>query len=130
MNIELAKYIMRWNDTEYEYSKNDCMTFPMRWHDVRYGTAFTEKLAHKYNSARSALAFYRNFLSVEGWLRDKGYTSVDLEEPILDGDYVLTYRRGMPFVYISAGGHLYFRDEDKLNCYLPRSIQIDSVWRR
>ena len=124
---KLLKYIERSATHAYEYSENDCMTFPMGWHDERFGTKTTDAIRGKYHTAIGAKKFYKNFVSVTGWLRNQGYKRA---EQLADGDFVVAENNGWPAVYIAFEGHLYFLDESRLLKLPVQLVQFDSIWRK
>lgn len=127
----LAKYIAQMSFPLHKYGEHDCMIFAMGWHDRRFGKNKTAQIYTRYHTLKTALKFYRNFLSATGWLAANGYQSQPLDEPILDGDYVVETRLGLPVVWVAFNGGLYTVDETRnLMGVTANTITIDSIWRK
>lgn len=126
LRTALTKHIVRCGTTAYEYSVNDCFTFPWQWHDIRFGTDYARSLGKKYSTKLSAAKFYRNHTSPQSWLTSKGYAQVETPE---DGDYIIVVERDWPLVMIYMDGCVFWQDESKLIRVPLNLITPDSIWR-
>jgi len=122
----LSQHIVVCATQAYDYGTNDCFTFPWQWHDIRFGTDFAKSLNKKYNTKLSAAKFFKNHVSPESWLANKGYSQVETPE---DGDYVIVTERDWPLVMIFMDGCVFWQDESKLIRVPVSLITPDSVWR-
>jgi hypothetical protein len=125
--LKFAQFISRYAHHSYEWGRHDCMLFPVNWHDARYGSTKTASIQHKYSNRIQAIKFYKNFISVTGWLAGNGYNEV---QDLQDGDYVVSGIAQWPQVYVALGGVLYMMCEDGLRGFSPGAIDIKSIWRR
>ena len=128
----LAKFISRYSHHKYEYGKYDCMLFPAEWTDARFGTKRADKIRDQYYNKFTAMKFYKNYISVEGWLKNAGYreTEIDENNPLIDGDMVVSGIPEWPLVYVVFQGNLYFMSEDGLFAYNTKVVNKRSVWRK
>ena len=81
----------------------------------------------KYKNRYQAMKFYKNFVSVTGWLENNGYSVV---EDLQDGDFVVAGIPEWPQVYIALAGVLYMMSEDGVRGYSQSAVEIKSIWRR
>ena len=126
--LKLAKFLAKKNMAPHEYGVNDCMTFAIEWHDHNHGTRQLSKIYRKYHSLATAFKFYRNFLSVNGWLKANGYQEVD---DIADGDFLVQTVDRLPQVWIYFNGALYTIHEQRgLTAVSQDLVQDYTVWRR
>ena len=126
--LKLAKFIAKKSMASHEYGVNDCMTFPIEWHDHCRGTRQLDKIYRRYHSLATAFKFYRNFLSVTGWLRANGYHEVD---DISDGDFVVQTVDRLPQVWIYFNGALYTIHEQRgLTAVNIELVENYTVWSR
>jgi hypothetical protein len=130
--LKLAKFISRYSHHNYQYGKYDCMLFPAEWNDVRSGTKKADAIRDNYYDKFTAMKFYKNFISVEGWLKGAGYheIEVDVDNPIIDGDMVVSGMPEWPLVYVAFQGNLYYMSEDSLFAYNTKVVNKRSVWRK
>ena len=132
----LAKYIASNTFKKFVVGQQDCMTFATRWHDERFGTTRTNSVAGKYNSPRSALKFYRNYISVSAWFTMCGYSVIEDVEVFKDGDFVETMQVGMPLAWIVLNDNCYTIDETGMQCVKGSAFRESNhthtlkVWRQ
>lgn len=128
----LARFISGYSHHKYEYGNYDCMLFPADWTDARSGTKRADKIRGQYYDKITAIKFYKNYLSVEGWLKAAGYqqTELSVDNPIQDGDMVVSGVPQWPLCYVAFQGNLYFMSEDGLQAYSSAVVKINSVWRK
>jgi len=112
----------------YRYSLNDCMTFPIGWHDHKYNTTILNDLHGNYKDKRSSIVFYKKYFSVSEWLEHYGYKTVDTP---LDGDFVVFQCDGWPFVHIYHNRFLYFLHEERMLKQPYEAFQEPhTIWRK
>ena len=123
------KHLIEWSATEdYTYSRNDCMTFPLMWHDLRFGTDKAVGIQDKYNSDFSAKRFLKNYVKPSTWLTSNGYKEVKGKSE--DHDIWVVEIEGWPMIWVYYQGHLYFRDHKKLIKVMPKSVKATNKWRK
>ena len=112
----------------YVYSYNDCMTFPIGWHDKQHNTNILDDLRGYYYDKRTSIVFYNRYFKVEEWLDNYGYSKVDKPEY---GDFVLFYEDKWPFVHIYYNRFLYFLHEERMLKQPYEAFQEPhTIWRK
>ena len=75
-----AAYIGRHQNKDFEWGKNDCLTFLFGWVDAVFGEKQQSKIRGKYYDIRSAVKFWREFpMSVKQWMTLRGFEQTDGE---------------------------------------------------
>ena len=121
--------LIEWSAThDYEYSKNDCMVFPLKWHDQRFGTDKASGIAGKYTNDYTAKKFYLNYIQPTTWLKSNGYHHHD--DDLQDHDVLVVEHGEWHVIWIYFEGHLYFRDHNRMYKVKPDLITASSKWRR
>lgn len=130
MKLELAKYLAKWKFKTYEYGDVDCMLFIVDWNDIRSTTNEAQYIRNKYHSKREAIVFYKNYLSVEGWLAAQGYEARAASSHLRDGDLVQTGDLNWPLVWIAFDNNLYHMSENGLVFAKRSALAIQKIWRK
>ena len=132
MKLELATYVTRWSQTKHIWGETDCMLFAVCWHDTRFGTDKKASLYQKYNSKFEAVRFYKNFLTVESWLKVSGYKKLTAIKPkFKDGDFIVKNQKHIDQGWLYFNGSFYTMDEERgLIRINPGVVDYDTVWRQ
>lgn len=132
INAELNKYIQRHASDKYDWGDKDCMLFPSRWIDTYYGLNTSRGIEGQYYNRRTALVFYKNYLSVEGVLKHAGFVEQADISSVEDGDLIQTGTLEWPLIWITYNDCAYCMSEQGLIfvTFEALSDQVLKVWRR
>ena len=99
--LAMSSFIARNLNRKFAWGQWDCNLFFVELHDYVYGTRDRLRIIDKYDSAKTAFRFYRDF-GVTGtqWMRLKGYEAI-LAHEVQEGDVALesTKLYAVPFVF-------------------------------
>lgn len=128
ITLPLAQYLAKWQHTDHIWGETDCMLFAIGFHDERFNTFKSNALYRQYYSRHEAIRFYKNFLSVEGWLQANGYNKV---EELQDGDFVVVKNKLLDQGYYYFQGSFVTMDEERGLIRIQADlIDYDSAWRK
>ena len=132
INLELYKYIERHKYDKYLWGERDCMLFPSMWIDTYYGETTSKTIKHQYYNRRTALVFYKNYLSTDTVLRSVNYVEQPDISSVEDGDIVQTGTLEWPLLWLMYNDAAYCMSEQGLIfvTYEALSPQVLKVWRR
>ena len=129
VTLELAQHISRWQHKEHIWGESDCMMFAISFHDTRFNTTKVASIHRKYHSKFEAIRFYKNFVSVESWLKMNGYKPV--EDDLQDGDFVIKTHPVLDQGFYYFQGAFATMDEERGLIRIDADVlEYDSAWRK
>lgn len=81
---KLALYLASKKHQKFEWSRHDCNTLVVEFHDYLHGTEYLKLLQDKYTDKRSAVKFIRGTLNNLKFFRMAGYQPTDDKPENLD----------------------------------------------
>tara|TARA_R110000764_G_scaffold105796_2_gene191514 strand:+ start:1616 stop:2035 length:420 start_codon:yes stop_codon:yes gene_type:complete len=132
INLELYKYINKHAQDKYKWGEEDCMLFPAGWVDTYYDEDTCRNIKHKYWDRRTALVFYKNYLSTDTVLRSVNFVEQEDISSVEDGDIIQTGTLEWPLLWVVFDNAGYCMSEQGLIFVTWEALQSQAikVWRR
>lgn len=81
---KLALYLSSKSFTNFEWSRHDCNTLVIGFHDLLHGTKYCDLLTDQYHDRKTAVKFIRGVMDNHSWFGMAKYTPTDLPPQDLD----------------------------------------------